>query len=169
MNDIVELFALGIKYVPSTHIANLAFVTKAVIGSCYGKCSHDLLKKSFELLAQIYILNPEVMESYFTDPQDQAIAAIRHIAERGGLQGTEVQDGTQGFEGMQSGYTPSPQRQMSPSGERNIRNEIVEVPQISPDDTGYDDQEDLPQDAHNGDPTSMSLRGQLESFINTFL
>ena len=39
---------------------------------------------------------------------------------------------------------------------------------MSPEETDYEEPEEGGADQHNGDPTQMALRGQMESFLNTF-
>ena len=91
LGDIIDLAILGIKFVPGSHIGQLSVLAKALIDRCHSnvKPAPELLRKCIELLAQLYILNPEVIESYFADPQDEVMVAIRHVAERGGIQGLD--------------------------------------------------------------------------------
>lgn len=167
LGDIIDLAFLGVKFIPGTHIGQLAVLAKALIDRCHSnsKPAPELLKKCIELLAQLYVLNPDVIESYFTDPQDEAIVAIRHVAERGGIQGLEFNTTSSPSEPVAP--APAAKGARTAAAPRATRNEIIEVPHMSPEETDYEDPEEAAHQ-HNGDPTEMALRGQMESFLNTF-
>lgn len=148
MDQILEILQIISGFIPGPDINRFGNLWRILIDFCYSNLTakQPTTAKCLRFLGIIYLTMPDSIERLFAKHDDQVLIAIKHLAEK------------------ENGATPK-----TKGGQNSaIRNEVIEEPGQDPyDNSDQGDQQD--DDKHDVDYDLLSLKGQIDGFLNNFL